>query len=150
MSQVDAARRLNVSRSVVHRLWNQYQIEASVSRRNVPGRPRATTPAGDRFIALSAQRRRRISVPQLIASHSAASGKIISASTVRSRLHNTGLYARRSVVFASLNGQQRRICLSWTRENVSCTKQRCVSVLFTDESRFTLDSDSGRLLIWKE
>ncbi|GFT67879.1 paired domain-containing protein [Trichonephila clavipes] len=43
----DTARRLNVSRSVVPRLWNQYQTEAYVSRRNVPGQPRATTPAGD-------------------------------------------------------------------------------------------------------
>ncbi|GFW20101.1 uncharacterized protein TNCV_2320421 [Trichonephila clavipes] len=49
LSQADAARRLNVSRSVVQRLWDQYQSEDSVSRRPVPGRPRATTPAEDRF-----------------------------------------------------------------------------------------------------
>ncbi|GFY28555.1 HTH_Tnp_Tc3_2 domain-containing protein [Trichonephila clavipes] len=81
LSQADAARRLNVTRGVVHLFWNQYQIEASVSRRHVPGRPRATKPAGDRFIALSA-RRRRISVPQLVADHSVASGRRISARTV--------------------------------------------------------------------
>ncbi|GFV92381.1 paired domain-containing protein [Trichonephila clavipes] len=39
LSQADAARHLNVSRSVVHCLWNQYQTEASVSRRHVPGQP---------------------------------------------------------------------------------------------------------------
>ncbi|GFW56587.1 retrovirus-related Pol polyprotein from transposon TNT 1-94 [Trichonephila clavipes] len=54
LSQPDAARRLNVSHNVVHRLWNQYQTKTSVSRRHVPGRPRAITPAGDRFITLSA------------------------------------------------------------------------------------------------
>ncbi|GFX54180.1 hypothetical protein TNCV_2338161 [Trichonephila clavipes] len=48
LSQADAARRLNVSRCGVHRLWNQYRTEASVSIRHVPGWPRATTPAGDR------------------------------------------------------------------------------------------------------
>ncbi|GFU87950.1 paired domain-containing protein [Trichonephila clavipes] len=58
LSQADADRRLNVSRSVVQRLWDQYQSEDSVSRRPVPGRPRATTPAEDRFLALSARRRR--------------------------------------------------------------------------------------------
>ncbi|GFW02050.1 transposable element Tcb2 transposase [Trichonephila clavipes] len=121
LSQADAARRLNVSRSVVHRLWNQYQTEVSVSRRHVPGQPRATTPAGDRFIALSA-RRRRISVPQLVADHSVASGRRISASSVRSRLHDSDIYAR----------------------------QRWASVLFTEDSRFTLESDSGRLLIWRK
>ncbi|GFU33024.1 transposable element Tcb2 transposase [Trichonephila clavipes] len=32
LSQADAARRLNVSRSVVQRLWDQYQSEDSVSK----------------------------------------------------------------------------------------------------------------------
>ncbi|GFT80418.1 transposable element Tcb2 transposase [Trichonephila clavipes] len=67
-------------------------------RRHVPCRPRETTPAGGRIIDISAQRRRRISVPQLVADHSVASGKRISA----------------------------------------------------NEIRFILESDSGRLLIWRE
>ena len=150
LSQADAARRLNVSRSVVHRIWNQYQTEASVSRRQVPGRPRVTTLAEDRFIALSARRRRRISVPQLVADHSVASGRRIYASTVRRRLHNAGLYARRPVVCVPLTGRQRRARLSWAREHVSWTRQQWASVLFTDESRFTRESDSGRVLIWRE
>ncbi|GFW77830.1 HTH_Tnp_Tc3_2 domain-containing protein [Trichonephila clavipes] len=102
LSQADAARHLNVSRSVVHRLWNQYQTEASVSRRHVPGRPRATTPAGNPFIALSSRRRRRISVPHLVTDHSVATGRT-SASTVRRSLHNSGLYARRPVVCVPFN-----------------------------------------------
>ncbi|GFU65371.1 DDE_3 domain-containing protein [Trichonephila clavipes] len=79
LSQTDATRHLNESRSVAHRLWNQYQTEASVSRRHVPVQPRATTPEGDRFIALSTRRRRRISVSPLVADHSVGSGRRISA-----------------------------------------------------------------------
>ncbi|GFU94179.1 transposable element Tcb2 transposase [Trichonephila clavipes] len=37
-------------------LWDQYQSEDSVSR-PVPGRPRTTAPAEDRFLALSARRK---------------------------------------------------------------------------------------------
>ncbi|GFU19582.1 transposable element Tcb2 transposase [Trichonephila clavipes] len=150
LSQADAARRLNVSRSVVQRLWDQYQSEDSVSRRHVPGRPPATTPAEDRFLALSARRRRTTTVPQLVADHFQASGRRISATTVRNRLHNAGLYARRPVVCVPLNGRQRRNRLCWAREHVSWTQQQWASVLFTDESRFTMESDSGRLLIWRE
>ncbi|GFW64673.1 transposable element Tcb2 transposase [Trichonephila clavipes] len=127
LSHTDAARRLNVSHS----------------------RPRSTTPVGYRFIALSA-RRRRISVPQLLADHSVASGRRIFASTVCRRLYNSGLYARRPVVCVPLNRRQRRACLSWAREHVSRTRQRWASVLFTDESRVTLESDSVRLLIWRK
>ncbi|GFU50630.1 uncharacterized protein TNCV_235921 [Trichonephila clavipes] len=94
LSQADASRHLNVSRSVVQRLWDQYQSEDSVSRRPVPGRPRATTPAEDRFLALSARRRRTTTVPQLVADHFQASGRRISATTVRNRLHNAGLYVQ--------------------------------------------------------
>ncbi|GFT35674.1 uncharacterized protein TNCV_2849641 [Trichonephila clavipes] len=98
LSQADAARRFNVSRSVVQRLWDQYQSEDSVSRRPVPGRPRATTPAEDRFLALSARRRRNHYCAAARCRHFQASGRRISATTVRNRLHNAGLYARRPVV----------------------------------------------------
>ncbi|GFX90619.1 protein O-mannosyl-transferase TMTC3 [Trichonephila clavipes] len=60
---------------------------------DLSGRPGATTPAGDRLIALSARRRKRISVSQVVADHSVASGRRIYASTVQRRLHNSGLYA---------------------------------------------------------
>lgn len=150
LSQADAARRLDVSRSVVQRLWDQFQSDDSVSRRHVPGRPRVTTPAGDRFLALSARRRRSTTVPQLVADHFVASGTRISATTVRRRLHNAGLYARRPVVCVSLNRRQISARLCWAREHVSWTRQQWASVLFTDESRFTLESDSGRQLFWRE
>ncbi|GFV04975.1 transposable element Tcb2 transposase [Trichonephila clavipes] len=94
--------------------------------------------------------RRTTTVPQLVADHFQASGKRISATTVRNRLHNAGLYARRPVVCVPLNGRQRRNRLCWAREHVSWTQQQWASVLFTDESRFTMESDSGRLLIWRE
>ncbi|GFX97865.1 HTH_Tnp_Tc3_2 domain-containing protein [Trichonephila clavipes] len=132
LSQADAARRLNVSRSVVQRLWDQYQSEDSVFRRHVPGQPRATTPAEDRFLALSARRRRTTTVPQLVADPFQASGRRISATTVRNRLHNAGLYARRPVVCVPLNGRQRRNRLCWARVHVSWTQQQWAPVLFTD------------------
>ncbi|GFS94701.1 transposable element Tcb2 transposase [Trichonephila clavipes] len=138
LSQADAARRLNV----VQRLWDQYQSEDSVSRRPVPGRPRATTPAEDRFLALSARRRRTTTVPQLVADHFQASGRRIFATTVRNRLHNAGLYARRPVVCVPLNGRQRRNRLCWAREHVSWTQQQWASVLFTDDYR------GGGILVW--
>ncbi|GFU94645.1 transposable element Tcb2 transposase [Trichonephila clavipes] len=53
---------------------------------SAPGRPRATTPAEDRFLALSTRRRRTTTVPQLVADHFQASGRRISATTVRNRL----------------------------------------------------------------
>ncbi|GFY11359.1 uncharacterized protein TNCV_4473421 [Trichonephila clavipes] len=78
-----------MSRSVVQRLWDQYQSEDSVSEDPALSRPtRATTPAEDRFLALSARKRRRTTtVPQLVADHFQASGRRISATTVPRNRH---------------------------------------------------------------
>ncbi|GFU33676.1 DDE_3 domain-containing protein [Trichonephila clavipes] len=77
LSQADVA---DVSMCLVV-LFSDFGIntksEDSVSRRPVPGRPRATTPAEDRFLALSARRRRTTTVPQLVADHFQASGRRI-------------------------------------------------------------------------
>ncbi|GFV78806.1 uncharacterized protein TNCV_4079061 [Trichonephila clavipes] len=81
--------------SVVQRLWDQYQSEDSVSRRPVPGRPRATTPAEDRFLALSARRRRNTFCRSSLQTTKHQEEE--SPLTVRNRLHNAGLYARRPV-----------------------------------------------------
>ncbi|GFW13054.1 transposable element Tc3 transposase [Trichonephila clavipes] len=117
LSQADAARRLNVSRSVVQRLWDQYQSEDSVSRRPVPGRPRATTPAEDRFQLF----RHEGEEPLLCRS---------SLQTTFKHQEEESPLLRCEIVFTM--------------------QQQWASVLFTDESRFTIESDSGRLLIWRE
>ncbi|GBM91698.1 hypothetical protein AVEN_24873-1 [Araneus ventricosus] len=54
LAQADVAYGLNVSRSVVQRLWNQFQSENSVSRRPVPGLQCVTTHSEDSFLALTA------------------------------------------------------------------------------------------------
>ncbi|GFW73846.1 transposable element Tcb2 transposase [Trichonephila clavipes] len=121
LSQADAARRLNVSRSVVQRVWDQYQSEDSVSEDLFQADHELQHLQKTVFLALSARRRRTTTVPQLVADHFQASGRRISATTVRNRLHNAGLYARRPVVCVPLNGRQRRNRLCWARENMAST-----------------------------
>ncbi|GFS95726.1 uncharacterized protein TNCV_251191 [Trichonephila clavipes] len=104
LSQADTARSRNVSRSVVQRLWDQYQSEDSVSRKPVPGRPRATTPAEDRFLALSARKK----------NHYCAAARCRPLSSIRKK--NLRYYGAKS----------------------------------SSQCRFTMESDSGRLLIWRE
>ncbi|GFV22402.1 HTH_Tnp_Tc3_2 domain-containing protein [Trichonephila clavipes] len=91
-------------------------------------------------------------VPQLVADHFQASGRRISryygAVIV---FHNAGLYARRPVVRSPQRTRQRReAAYAGQEEHVSWTQQQWASVLFTNEVRFTMESDSGRLLIWRE
>ncbi|GFX92409.1 transposable element Tcb1 transposase [Trichonephila clavipes] len=60
-----------------------------------------------------------------------------------------GLYARRPVRCVPLTATHCRLRLTWSREHALWTLQQWSCVMFSDESRFSLQSDSRRTLIWR-
>ncbi|GFX69251.1 transposable element Tcb1 transposase [Trichonephila clavipes] len=79
-----------------------------------------------------------------------STGRLISRFTVSRRLHGGGLFARRPVRYVPLTPAHRRKRSQWCREYRNWRENEWVRVLFTDESRFSLSSDSHRILIWRE
>ncbi|GFU38468.1 transposable element Tcb1 transposase [Trichonephila clavipes] len=146
----DVAREFDIAHSVVSRLWKSFKSTGMCSRPQGGDRVRSKTPAKDRYIVLSAKRNRRITVQQVANQFLAASKKQISRKTVARRLRGGGLYARRPVVYVPLTRQHRSARLQWCREHHNWTEQDWTCVLFSDESRFSLSSDCGRQLIWRE
>ncbi|GFS47430.1 transposable element Tcb2 transposase [Trichonephila clavipes] len=127
-SVASVAAEFGIAHSIVSRLWRQFQITGIAIRGFISGRPRGTTPADDRYIVLQARRNRRQTAGEIARHTTQATGRPISRFTVARRLHGGGgLFARRPV-----------------RDN------EWGRVLFTDESRFSLSSDSHRILIWRE
>ncbi|GFU22863.1 transposable element Tcb2 transposase [Trichonephila clavipes] len=114
------------------------------------GRPRGTTPADDRYIVLQARRNRRQTAGEIARHTSQATGRPISRFTVARRLHGGGLFARRPVRCVPLTPAHRRRRSLWCREDRNWRDNEWGRVLFTDESRFSLNSDSHRILIWRE
>ncbi|GFT05661.1 transposable element Tcb1 transposase [Trichonephila clavipes] len=94
----DVAREFDIAHSVVSRLWKSFKTTGMCSRWHEGGHVRSTTPAEDRYIVLSAKRKRRTTAQQVANQFLAASGKQISQKTVARRLRGRGLYARRPVV----------------------------------------------------
>ncbi|GFX23151.1 transposable element Tcb1 transposase [Trichonephila clavipes] len=115
------------------------------------GRPRGTTPADDRYNVLQARRNRRQTAGEIARHTTQATGRPISRFTVARRLHGGGLFARRPVRCVPLTPAHRRRRRSlWCREHRNWRDNEWGRVLFTDESRFSLSSDSHRILIWRE
>ncbi|GFV39225.1 transposable element Tcb1 transposase [Trichonephila clavipes] len=114
------------------------------------GRPRGTTPTDDRYIVLQARRNRRQTAGEIARHTTQATGRPISRFTVARRLHGGGLFARRPVRCVPLTPAHRRRRSLWFREHRNWRDNEWGRVLFTDESRFSLSSDSHRILIWRE
>ncbi|GFS93305.1 transposable element Tcb2 transposase [Trichonephila clavipes] len=57
--------------------------------------------------------------------------------------------ARKPVTCVPLTATHCRLRLTWSREHALWTPQQWSCVMFSDESRFSLQSDSRRTLIWR-
>ncbi|GFW22684.1 transposable element Tcb2 transposase [Trichonephila clavipes] len=127
-SVTSVAAEFGIAHSIVSRLWRQFQITGTAIRGFSRGRPRGTTPADDRYIVLQARRNRRQTAGEITRHTTQATGRLISRFTVARRLHGGGQFARRPVRCVTLTPAHRK----------------------RHESRFSLSSDSHRILIWRE
>ncbi|UYV74897.1 Transposase, partial [Cordylochernes scorpioides] len=149
-SQAEVARWLAVTRNVVSRLWKKFKTTANVTRTPGQGRPRVTTLNQDRYLSLLVHRNRRMTASQLRSDLNAATGVLVSTDTIRRRLHKKGLYARRPIICVPLTPPQKRARKLWCRQHVAWNPDEWRRVMFTDESRFSLNSDSRRVFVWRE
>ncbi|GBM94229.1 Transposable element Tcb2 transposase [Araneus ventricosus] len=128
----------------------KFQDTGSIERKPGQGRPRATTATEDRYLFIIARRNRGATASQLSRDLYAATETHVSRVTVSKRLHETGLFARRPAVCVPLTSTNRRVRLAWYREHRDWSMDQWATVLFTDESRFSLNTDSRRTFIWRE
>ncbi|GFS76683.1 transposable element Tcb2 transposase [Trichonephila clavipes] len=141
-SVTSVAAEFGIAHNIVSRLWRQFQTTGTAIWGFSSGHPRGTTPADDRYIVLQARRNRRQKAGEIARHTTQATGRPISRFTVARRLHGGGLFARRSVWCVPVTPAHRRRHSLWCREHRNWRDNEWGRVLFTDESRFSLSSDS--------
>ncbi|KFM75221.1 Transposable element Tcb1 transposase, partial [Stegodyphus mimosarum] len=72
----------------------------------------------------------------------------VSARTIRRRLQQSGLSARRPLLHLPLTQNQRRLRRQWCDERRMWTAE-WNEIIFTDESRFGLHHHDGRIRVWR-
>ncbi|GFS72225.1 transposable element Tc1 transposase [Trichonephila clavipes] len=149
-SVTTVAAEFGIAHSIISRLWRQFQTTGTAIRGFNSGRPRGTTPADDRYIVLQARRKQWQTAGEIARHTTQATGRPISRFTVARRLQGGGLFVRRPVRCVPLTPAHRSRRSLWCREHRNWRDNEWGRVLFTDESRFSLISDSHRILIWRE
>ncbi|GFX88783.1 HTH_Tnp_Tc3_2 domain-containing protein [Trichonephila clavipes] len=120
----EVSEELGIYQSVISRLWQRFQDD------------------------VTAKRNRQSTAANLPRQLSSATGTKVSRQTVYRLLGNLGLYARRPVRCVPLTATHCRLRLTWSKEHVLWTPKQWSRVMFSDEYRFSLQSDSHRTLIW--
>lgn len=146
-TQQEVARHFGVSRQTISALWTRYNNTNRVDDRPRSGRPRVTTQAQDRYIRLRHLRDRTTTATSTTTQIPGV--RRISDQTVRNRLREAGLFARRPVRRHVLTPRHLADRLLWCQQRVRWARARWRNVLFTDESRFLLTRADGRARVYR-
>ena len=138
MTHQAVADHFNVSRITISRLMICLRQTDRTNDRPLNGRPRVTSQRQDRHLRLIHLGNRMITAEDTVRRTPGLANVRISGQTVRRRLHESGLRARRPVVGPILKQRHRTARLAWAR---GCRRWRLHTwqhILFCDESRFSL------------
>lgn len=143
--------RFKIPKSTVQRIISEYK-NGKLHPLSRCGRPKKTTPQTDRVIRRLATRtaaNRRSTLGQITGEINAGLNTHISEDTVSRRLHEHGIHSRKPTKVQATNPKNRLYRLQWGRDHALWTLEDWKKVLFSDESRISLDGPDGGIRIWR-
>ena len=149
MAQTQIANHFNVSRMTIYRLMIRLRDTGNTSDRPRSGRPRVTTLRQDRHIRFIHLRNRFVTAVHTARLTPGRTNVRISDQTVRNRLHQCGLRARRPLKGSTLKQRHRAARLQWGRTRLRWNRNTWQNILFSDESRFCLKFSDGRARVYR-
>lgn len=149
LTQREVAIALNVPRSSMQYALKRYQETGSYTRRSGSGGVRCTSARDDRFIILEILRNRFLTAVEIRQRLQNIRGINVSERTVRRRMEEVNLRARRPARGPELLRQHRVARLRFAREHENWTPDQWARVLFTDECRIALRAPDSRERVWR-
>ena len=126
-----------------------FDVSGTVQDAPRASRSRVTTRAQDNRLRTQHLRDRFRPATRTAAATVGNHGHRISAQTVINRLKDQGIRPRRPYVGPQLLPRHRRARLQWCRDHLAWQARQWNRVLFTDESRFTLERSDGRQRVYR-
>ncbi|GFS92441.1 transposable element Tcb1 transposase [Trichonephila clavipes] len=130
------------------RICDRWMQEGTTDRRGRSHPPEYTTSREDRQIVRKAVMDRSVTSRTVAQHNESVTHHSVSARTIRRRLQQSGLSARRPLLGLPLTQNPRRLRLQWCGERRMWVVE-WNEIVFTDESRICLQRHDGHIRMWR-
>ena len=138
--------RVGRNQATVMRICNRWMQEGTTDRRDLLSPPRCTTTRDDRHIVHMAVMDRSATSRTISQQIRSVAQQSVSVHTIRRRLQQSGMSARRPLLRLPLSQNHRRLRRQWCDERRTW-RTEWNDIVFTDESRFCLQRHDGRIRV---
>ena len=114
------------------------------------GRPKILDEDNQKKLKVVVNKNNRLSADQIKEKFVETSGVEVSTKTIRRNLHKLGIHSRVAAVKPLLSEKQREERLKWCLEKRSWGIRKWKSVIWSDESRFTVFRSDGPCRVWRK
>ena len=149
----EIARNLRVSPSCVDNAVKRMQETGTPKERPHSGRPSKITPKFRRQLKRAVKKcreSRRKSLRALASQYSEATGSSLCHETVRRSLHSDNIHCYAATHRPTLKAHHKEARLNWCRERSNWEPQRWDTVVWSDESHFTVQPGKEAVRLWRE
>jgi transposase len=146
-SQTYLSHEIGVSKNAVSKFYKRYDQNQTLARKSGSGRKRKTTSAQDRRLLASANADRFATCAEIAKIVSQMRGPPISPRTVNRRLLQAGLKCCKPVCRPLLTNKMMEKRLLFARKYVNWPLESWNSVIWSDESKFNLYYNDGRVRV---
>jgi hypothetical protein len=139
MTVNDVAVSFGVHRTTIWRLAQRFRTTGTVKDRPRSGRPKRLTPRKERYIRIASPRDRFLPATRIV-------DRVRRSTGVRNKLKACRFKSCRPHKGMELTVHHKRQQHAWTNQQL---RRHWRTVLFSDESRFTLKFADGRIRVWR-
>lgn len=133
----------SLKKSAVSKIIKKYRETGSVKVQHIGGRPRKTSQRQDKLISREFKKCPKITPREIINNL----GLEVSTQTVCRRATEAGLGCYRSAKKPLITKKNRNARIKFAKEHLNWTRQMWNTVLFSDESKYNLRGNDGRLFV---
>jgi len=141
--------RLGRSRNTVHTVIAKYKENKATTVAKRSGRPCLLTERDERQLKRIVKSDCKQPLSVIRENFVESSGMVVSKSTIRRRLRDMGYNSRIAVHKPLLSNKNIRDRLAWAKEKRDWSLENWKKVVWSDESRFTLFKNDGRIRVWR-